>query len=121
MDDYISPSTLKQEKCTTASVTYVSEGDDSKSSVSSNNQNIEDTDDKDSCRGWEEIVSENGYQPQTSIQCQEVQGPHNLILKFNVQVRNTSLSSDTVWQMVPCCLACDVCPSEKIIVDITMN
>lgn len=79
MDDYISPSTLKQGKCTTASVTHVSEGD-SKSSVSSDDQNIEDTDNKDSCDGWEEIVSENGYQPQTSIHCQEVQGPRNLIL-----------------------------------------
>lgn len=59
---------------------HISEGDDSKLSVSSDNQNIEDTDNKDNYSDWEEIVSENGYQPQTNIQCQEVQGPRNLIL-----------------------------------------
>jgi hypothetical protein len=72
MDDYITPSTLKQRECTTASIMHFSEGDDSKSSEHCDNQNIEDTDNKDSYSDWEEIVGEIGYQPQTNIYCQKV-------------------------------------------------
>jgi hypothetical protein len=65
MDDYIAPSTLKQRTCTTASIMHFSEGDDSKSSVSYDNQNIEDIDNKDNYSDGKKLLVrlDNSHRP----------------------------------------------------------